>query len=71
MFVYKPVYDTLALKKDKGSWLFFYVLSWKSKEVYTSKLKQLYSGFLQSIKLSWFKIRKKFDNDPLAVEQKN
>ena len=52
MFVYKPVYDTLALKKDKGSWLFFYVLSWKSKEVYTSKLKQLYSGFLQSIKFS-------------------
>ena len=31
----------------------------------------LYTAFLHSIKLSWYRIGIKFDKDPLAVEQNN
>ena len=55
----------IRTKKDKGT---DYVLNWKSKGVYNSKLKPLYTTFLHSIKLSGYKIRNKFDKDPLAVE---
>ena len=48
-FFYQPTLDTLELKKDKGT---DYVLSWKSRGVFNSKLKPLYSTFLNSIKLS-------------------
>ena len=65
MFVYQP---TLELKKDKGT---DYVLSWKSKSTYNSKLKPLYTAFLQSIKVSGYSMGIKFDKDPLAVEQHN
>ena len=68
IFVYQPTRDTLELKKGKGT---DYVLSWKSKEVYTSKLKQLYTAFLHSMKLSGYKVRKKFDRDSLSIEQSN
>ena len=43
----------------------------KSKVVYNSKLKPLYTAFLHSIKLSRYKMGIKFDKDPLAVEQNN
>ena len=46
-----------------------YVLSWKSNDVFNSKLKSLYSDFLNSIKLSGYRIGIKFDKDPLALEQ--
>ena len=46
MFVYQPTLDTLQLKKDKGT---DYVLSWKSKWVYTSRLTPLHTAFLHSI----------------------
>ena len=49
MFVYQPTHDILEFKKNKGT---NYVLSWKSKEVYTSKLKPLHTALLHSIKLS-------------------
>ena len=39
----------LELKKDKGT---YYVLSWKSKRVFNSEPKPLYTAFLHSIKLS-------------------
>ena len=65
-FVYQPTFDTLELKKDKGT---DYVLSWKSKGVYNYKLKPFYTAFLHSIKLSGYRIGIKFDKDPLAVEQ--
>ena len=58
----------LELRKDKGT---DYVLSWKSKGVYTSKIKPLYTYFLHNIKLSGFKVKIKFNKDPLAVEQNN
>ena len=41
-FVYQPTLDTLELKKVKCT---DYVLSWKSKGLYTSKLKLLYTAF--------------------------
>ena len=40
MFVYQPTRYALELKKHKGT---DYVLSWKSKGLYTSKLKPLYT----------------------------
>ena len=56
-FVYQPTLD--------------FDLSWKSKGVYNSKLKPLYTAFLHSIKLFGYRIGIKFDKDPLAVEQNN
>ena len=67
-FVYQPTLDTLELKKDKGT---DYVLSWKSKGVYNSKLKPFHTAFLHTIKLSEYRIGIKFDEDPLAVAQSN
>ena len=67
-FVYQPTLDTLELEKDKGT---DYVLNWKSKGVYNSKLKPLYTIFLHSIKRSGYKVGIKFDKDPLAIEQNN
>ena len=67
-FVYQPTLDALELKKDKGT---DYVLSWKSKGVFNSKLKPLYTAFLHSIKLSEYRIGTKFDKDLLAIEQNN
>ena len=54
-FIYSPTLD--------------YVLSWKSKGVFNSKLKPSCTGFLHSIKLSGYKMGIKFDKDPLVVEQ--
>ena len=65
-FVYKRTLDRLELKKDKGT---DYVPSWKSNEVYNSKLKPLYTAFLNAMKLAGCKIGIKFNKYPLAVEQ--
>ena len=48
-----------------------YILSWKSKGVLNSKLKPLYTAFLNSIKAFEYRIGITFDKDPLAVEQNN
>ena len=55
----------LELNKNKGA---DYVLSGKSKGVFHSKLKSLYTIFLNSIKISEYRIGIKPDMDPLAVE---
>ena len=68
MFVYQPTLDTLKLKKEKGN---DYVLSRKSKVMYTSKLKPLYAAFIHSIKISRYRKVTNFDKDPLAVKQNN
>ena len=60
-FVYQPTVD-----KSTDS-----VLSWKSKGLYTSQLNPLYTAFLHNIKLSEYRLRKKFDEFPLAVAQSN
>ena len=52
-FIYQPTLDSLELKKDKGA---DYVLSWKSKGVFNSQLKPLYTAFLNSLKLSEYRI---------------
>ena len=39
MFIYQPAFDTPDLKKEKG---IDYVISWKSKGVYTFKLTPLF-----------------------------
>ena len=69
MFVYQ-LDNTwyVGVKKDKR---IDYVLSWKSKGVYISKLKPIYTTFLHSVKLSGYKVGIKFDEDPLVVKQKN
>ena len=59
---------TKELKKDKGT---DFVLSCESKGVSNSGLKSLYTAFLNSIKLYWYRIGINFDKDPLAVEQNN
>ena len=66
--VYQPTLDTLELKKDKGT---DYVLSWKLKGVFNSKLKPLDTAFLHSIKICEYRMRIKFDKDLLAIEQNN
>ena len=43
----------------------------KSKGVYNSKVKSLYTAFSHSIKRSEYRIGMKFDKDHLAVEQNN
>ena len=66
MFVYHPTLNTSESKKYKGT---YYFVSWKSKGVNVSELKPLYTACLHSIKISEYKMRIKFDKDPLAVEQ--
>ena len=65
-FFCQPKLDTLKLKKDKGTG---YVPSWKSKGIFNSKLKSLYTVFVNSLKLSEYRIGIKFDKDRLAVER--
>ena len=67
LFVYELTLDMLELKEDKGN---DYVLSWKSKGVYDSKPKPLYTAFLNGIKLSDYKMGIQFKNS-LAVEKIN
>ena len=67
-FVYQPTLDALEFKKDKST---DYVLSWKSRRVFSSKPKQLYTAFLHGIKLSEHRIGTKFDKCFSAVDQSN
>ena len=56
MLVYQPAFSTLQLNKDKG---IDYVISWKSKGVYSSILSPQHTTFLHSIKHCEYKIGKK------------
>ena len=49
IFVHQTTLDTLELKKD-------YVFSWKSKVLYNSKLKPLYTAFLHTLNLSGYRM---------------
>ena len=57
-----------SIKKNKST---DYVLNWKQNEIFNSKLKPSFTAFLNSIKLSEYRIGIKLDKDPAAVEQKN
>ena len=67
-FNFQPTPNTLELKKYKG---INYVLSWKSKGIYTFKFTQLYTIFLNSTKISGYRTGIKCDNSILVVEQNN
>ena len=67
-FVYQPTLHRLELKKDKGT---DFSLGWKSKRVYNSELKPLYTALLHCIKLSGYRMGIKFKKDSLSVEQNN
>ena len=67
MFVYQPALNTLKLKEGKGT---NYILSWKSKVMFTSKLKLSYTAFLHYKKPFGCRMGIKLDKDPSAIEQK-
>ena len=71
MFVYQPTFNTLELKKDKGT---DYVIVWKLKGLFKSKLLPLHGAFEANIKYFGYKMGMQFSNlsnTPLVVEQSN
>ena len=68
MFVYQPTFNVLELKNSKGT---EYIVSWKSKEIYNSKLIALHGTFLPNVKHFRNKIGIQFNSAPLAIEQNN
>ena len=52
-FFYHPTFNIFQLKEVRGA---DYVIGWKSKGVYNSKLTSLHTSFLNNIKLSVYKI---------------
>ena len=66
--VYQPTFDALDLEIDQGT---YYVFSWKSKWVYTSRLKPLHTASLYSINPSGYRMGIKFDKDLLAIKRNN
>ena len=67
-FVYQSKFDTLELKKRKGT---DHALSCKSIGICNSKLKSLHTFFLDTTKLFGYKMRVRFDKDLLVVAQNN
>ena len=64
MFVYQPTFNVLELKIDKGA---EYIIGWKSKGYYNSKLIALHSAFLPNAKDFGNKIGINFNNNYLVV----
>ena len=62
--VYQPSFDTSELKKDKST---EYLFSGKSKVVFNSKLKSLYTAFLHSITLSEYRMGINFDKGTFSA----
>ena len=67
VFVYQPTFDVLELKTEKGT---EYIIGWKAKGLYSSKLIALLVAFLSNVKYFGIKIEIQF-NTPLVAEQKN
>ena len=67
-FVCQPTLGALEFKKDKRT---DYILSSKSKGAFNSQLNPPGTAFLDSIKLSGYRIGIKFDKDLLVAEEKN
>ena len=68
MFVYQPTFNTLDLKEDKTT---EYIIVWKSKGLFKSRIEPLYKTFVPNIKRSEHKIRIQFNNASLALEKNN
>ena len=58
----------IQLRKDKG---IYNVISWKSKEVFSSTLYMLQNAILNNIKPFGYEMRIEFDNESLVLEQNN
>ena len=50
MFVYQPIFNVLELKIDIGT---EYIIDWKSKSLYNSKLIALHGDFFTLCKIFW------------------
>ena len=68
MFVYQPTFNVLELKEDKDT---EYIIGWKSKGVYISKLIALHGAFLPNVKYFRNKIGIQFNSTLLVIEQNN
>ena len=68
MFFYQPTFNVLELKNDKGT---EYIISWKSKGIYDSKLIVLIGALLPNVKYFKNKIEIQFNSTPLVIEQNN
>ena len=68
MFVYKSTFNMLEFKIDKGT---DYIISWKSKGLYNSKLIALHGAFLPNVKHFVVKIGRQLNNTPLVIEEIN
>ena len=66
MFVYQPTLDVLELKTEKGT---DYIIGWRAKGLYSSKLIALLVAFLSNVKYFVIKIGIQF-NTPLVTELK-
>ena len=66
MFVYPPTFNVLELKIDKDP---EYIIGWKSKGVYNSKLIALHGALLSNVNDFGNKIGIQINNAPLVVEQ--
>ena len=68
MFFYQPTFNVLELKNDEGT---EYIISWKSKGIYDSKLMVLIGALLPNVKYFKNKIEIQFNSTPLVIEQNN
>ena len=62
MLIYKPTLDTLEFKA-----LIMFLT--ENQEVFTPKLKPLYTDFLHSIRFAGYKLGIIVDKDPLVIYQ--
>ena len=63
--------QNLIYSNEKKAKVLFTFLVRNQRKYFNSKLKPLYTAFLNSIKHSKYRIGIKFDKDHLAVEQNN
>ena len=68
MFVYHPKFSTLVLKEGKSS---EYVIIWKSKGSFESKIPVLNNAFLLKIKRFEYKIGIQFNKITLVIDKNN
>ena len=65
MFVYQPTFNTIKCKNTSTE----YVITWKSKRVYNSKLTAINNDFAPNIKYKK-KVGLQFNNTPLVIKTK-
>ena len=68
MFLYQPIFNKLGLKKDKNT---EYIIGWKLKGIFKSKLFVLHGAFLLNMKYFRKKIGIKFNSTPLVIKRNN